>query len=203
MQISDDVTSHLDFCIEMECAAAEAYLRFVYDDWETAVAVQRLLGEKGLLECSPPYGRVLLRDGEPMGMVAGLPGEALRKLRMRAAFALRKHPTLRPDEAIQRRIKLAHRVLVAPEDTDYYSSKLGVSPRARGLGAGPLLMHHVTGEAKRLGFRRIIGEVAPENRTMLHVMCDKVGWERLGEHRVEDPETGRSLAYVHVAMTFA
>jgi GNAT superfamily N-acetyltransferase len=202
LEITEDAAPYFEFCLEMECAAAESYLRFVYDTMDQAVAIQRFLAEKGLLESSPPFGRVLLRDGEPIGMVSGVPGPQLRALRMKSAIAMRKSSSLELDAVTPKRIQLAHQVLVSPRDTDYYSSKLGVSPAARRTGAGPLLMNFITDEARKRGFERVIGEVHPDNRAMLRVMCEKVGWEQIDERRVEDPETGRSLAYVHVARTF-
>lgn len=198
-EISADAGAFFEFCLEMECAAAETYLRFVYDDFEHALAVQRFLGERGLLESSAPYGRVLLKDGEPMALTTGVPGPELKKLRMKSALALQGSDSLRPSPATRARMQLAHKVLFTPTETDLYSSKLGVSPKARGMGAGPLMMRFITDEARARGFSRIMGEVHPENHAMMRVMCEKVGWDRVNELRVEDPETGRWLAYVHVA----
>lgn len=198
MEITREIEPYFEFCLEMECAAAEPYLRFVYDDWEHALAVQRFLGEKGLLESSPPFGRVLLDQGEVAGMVSGVPGADLKKLRMRAAFALAKSP-LAPDAASQRRIQLAHKAIFIPEDTDLYSGKLGVSRTVRSRGAGAILMTDINDEARAGGFRRAVGEVAPDNPPMLRLMLEKVHWKRLYNRRVEDPETGRTLEYVHIA----
>jgi ribosomal protein S18 acetylase RimI-like enzyme len=202
LEVIEDASPYSEFCLEMECAAAETYLRFVYDDMAQAVAIQRFLAAKGLLESSPPFGRVLLRDGQPIGMVSGVPGPELRALRMKSAIVMRKSSALRLDALTQNRIQLAHQVLFSPRDADYYSSKLAISPAARRTGAGPLLMSFITDEARKRGFERIIGEVHPDNTAMLRVMCEKVGWERLDERRVEDPATRRSLAYVHVARSF-
>ncbi|MCA9511154.1 MAG: GNAT family N-acetyltransferase [Myxococcota bacterium] len=202
MEISHDLDGHLDLLVEMEIAAAEAYLRFVYDDWEHARRIQRFLGEKGLLESSAPWGRVMMHEGHAIGAVSGIPGAELRKLRMRAAFALAKEPALRPDPPTQRRIKLAADALVAARDDDFYSSKLAVTERARGTGAGPALMDYVTEEARRGGFARIVGEVSAANERMLHVMCDKVGWDRIGEGSATCPDSGRSVTFVHVGRLF-
>jgi hypothetical protein len=199
VEITANVEPHFEFCLEMECAAADAYLRFVYDDFEQAKAVQRFLGERGLLESSPPFGRVLLAQGEPIAMVSGVPGLELKKLRMRAAFAMQKAGDLRPDDATLGRIQLAHHALFTPGDDELYSSKLGVSLAARRTGAGPLMMTFITVEGRSRGFARVIGEVDPANAPMMRVMCDKVGWQKVDQRSVEDPATGRALEYVHLA----
>jgi len=198
LEITSDVEPYFEFCLEMECAAAEPYLRFVYDDFAKGLAVERFLGEKRLLESSPPYGFVLLEDGEPVGMVSAAPGPELRRLRMRAAFALRKSDALQPNADEQRRIQLAHQALFMPEDTDYYAGKLGVSPDIRSRGASAMLMMHINEQVVARGFARAIAEVEPSNKAMLWVLTDKVGWKILRTPGVEDPATGRSLRYVHL-----
>ena len=198
MEITRDIEPYFEFCLEMECAAAEPYLRFVYDDYDHALASQRFLAEKGLLECSPPHGRVLVEDGEPLGAVSGLPGADLRKLRMKAALALGQHPSLRLDDAARRRLALARGALFQPEDTDFYSSKLGVLRRARNRGVGEALMRLMNDAGKAGGYRRVIGEIAPENPPMLRLMIGKLDWVVLDTPRVEDPVTGRILEYHHV-----
>lgn len=198
VEIARDVGPYFEFCLEMECAAAEPYLRFVYDEYEHALASQRFLAEQGLLECSPPHGRVLVEGGEPLGAVSGLPGAELRKLRMKAAIALARHPSLRLDDAARRRLKLARCALFPPEDTDFYSSKLGVSPKARNRGIGETLMRLMNDEGQAGGFRRVIGEIAPNNSAMVRLMTEKVGWVVLDTSRAEDRETGRVLEYHHI-----
>jgi len=195
MEITTDVAPYFEFCLEMECAALEPYLRFVYDDFEQGLAVQRFLGEKGLIESSPPYGRVLLEDGEPIAMVSGIPGADLKRLRLKATYALHRQRSLAPDPATRKRIQLAHEALLVPEDTDYYSSKLGTSPKARGKGAGTIMMTYISRYAKEHEFLRAVGEIASENAPMNRLMLDKVHWKVLRTARVEDPDTGRSLEY--------
>lgn len=199
VEITRDIEPYFEFCLEMECAAAEPYLRFVYDDYEHALASQRFLAEKGLLECSPPHGQVLAEDGEPLGAVSGLPGADLRKLRIKAAIALGRHPSLSLDDATRKRLGLARSALFPPEDTDFYSSKLGVSRKARNRGIGEILMRLMNDEGKAGGFRRVIGEIAPDNPAMVRLMTGKVGWVVLDTPRVEDPETGRVLEYHHIS----
>lgn len=197
MEITKDVEPYFEFCLELENAAARPYLEFVYDDWDHAMAVQRMLGERGLLESSPPFGRVLLKDGEPIAMVSGVPGAELKRLRMRAAFALQKSD-LKPDEATQGRVKLAHQAIFIPEESDYYSGKLGTTPASRGTGAGAIMMRLINDEAKEGGFRRAIGEVEVSNAPMLRLMLEKVHWKKVRIARVEDAGSGRSLEYMHI-----
>jgi hypothetical protein len=202
VEITKDVEPYFEFCLAMECAALEPYLRFVYDDYEQALAVERFLGENGLLESSPPHGRVLLEDGEPVAMGSGVPGAALRKIRLRSALLLQREKSLRPDDATRRRIQLASSVLMTVEDTDYYCSKVGVSRNARNKGAGADMMNFLTAEGRELGFRRVIGEIQDSNPAMVRLMCEKVGWDRFETRRVEDPESGRSLEYVHIGLVY-
>lgn len=198
MEVTRDVARFADFCLEVELAAADAYLRFVYDNIDRARALLRYLGEKQLLESSAPFGHVLVHDGAPLAMAAVLPGAELRKLRMRVALAMQKAGDLRPDDVTMKRIQLAHGVLLRPEDSDFYLSRIGVAPGARGSGAAPLIANFITCEAKIRGFTRATAEVHPANIPMMKLMCEKVGWHPIGEHSVTDPVTGRSLQYSHL-----
>ena len=198
MEISRQIEPDREFCLEMDYDAVEPYLRFVYDDPAQARFVQRFLYDKGLSEVAPRYVRILVRDGRPLAMLACCPAVELRQLRFRAAMALSKVELLRADAGIARRIQLAARTLIRLEKGDYYVGRLGVVRKLRAAGVGVWMMQSCVDEARELGFRRLTGEVHPSATAMLRLCCERIGFEQVDLRRVDDPESHRTLEYVHI-----
>jgi GNAT superfamily N-acetyltransferase len=198
MEISRQAEPDREFCLEMEYDAVEPYLRFVYADPDQARFVLRFLYDKGLSEVAPRYVRMLIRGGRPLAMLACCPAVELRQLRLRAALALSRLDLLRADPAIGRRIQLAARTLIRLEEGDYYVGRLGVVRKLRAAGLGVWMMQSCVDEARELGFRRLTGEVHPSATAMLRLCCERIGFEQVDLRRVEDPESGRELEYVHI-----
>jgi GNAT superfamily N-acetyltransferase len=199
MEITTDIRPYLEFCLEMEHAASRPYTRFVFDDPSEAITLQRFLAERDLAEFSPPYGRVMLHNGRPVGMVTGCPGAELKTLRLKSAFALVKEKYFPAGSPIPARIHMAARTLMPPNDDDFYSGRLGIHPSIREAGLGLTLMEKVVEEGRARGFRRVIGEVHPSVKNMLRLCCEGLGFREIERRRVEDPQTSRVLEYVHIA----
>ena len=180
----------------LEAAASAPYQRFIYSTTAEALRAQALLFERGVGEFMPPAGRLLILDGKPAGMVACLTGAALPRARLAAGAALTRAGLL-ADAAIARRVQLASTTLLKPAPDDFYLSRIAVHEDFRGRGVGAALMQHVLDEAARSQAKRCVLEVAPEAAAAI-ALYRRHAFEEIDRRTVEDPATGRALAYVHM-----
>jgi ribosomal protein S18 acetylase RimI-like enzyme len=180
----------------LESAASEPYTRFTYATPDDARRAQALLFERRVGEFVPPAGRLLIVDGKPAGMVACLSGAALPRARLAAGAALMR-AGLMADPGVARRVQLAGTTLLKPTADDFYLSRIAVHEEFRGKGVAAALMQHVLDEAARSQAKRCVLEVAPEAAAAVALYL-RHGFEEIDRRAVEDPETGRALAYVHM-----
>lgn len=69
------------------------------------------------------------------------------------------------------------------------AKRLYVRPGSRGTGTGRALMNAVIEEARRLGYRELVGDTLPEAMTTALAMYDRMGFERVDAYSV-DPTPG-------------
>ena len=198
-RFAEDIGLHSDLYAQLEYSASEPYTSFVFGSRDEAIAAHRFLLAKGLGEFSPPHGRLRL-DGaaQPLGMVAFLSKQNLRKCRLVAALALRRAGFLNDASAVADRTRLAAKVLIEPHDDDLYLSRLAVVEESRGRGIGASLLEYVASEGKRLGCRRLILEVSPMHELAFQLYT-RHQFVELGRPSVHDAESGRSLELIHMA----
>jgi ribosomal protein S18 acetylase RimI-like enzyme len=192
----DGPGAFVDDFLQLEAAASEPYCRFAYASDDLTRAVQQTLLDRGVGEYAPPSGRLYLQDDSPAGMIACLTGAQLQRARLAAALALAKVHLFDPRAA--RRIQLAGTTLLKPQPTDFYLSRIAVHPRHRNQGVGARLLDQVLAEAARANATQCVLEVAPEAGAAI-ALYRRYGFDERDRRRVEDPESGRSLEYIHMA----
>ncbi len=182
--------------LDLESAASLPYTRFTYGSASLAERVRHLLFSRGIGEFAPPAGKLLILDTQPAGMVACLSGAALKRARLAAGAALVRSRILE-EPAVSRRIQLAGTTLLKPEADDFYLSRIAVADAFRGRGVGSALLDYVLAEAVRTHSKRCVLEVAPEAASAI-ALYRRGGFAEIGRAAVHDPDSGRTLEYVHM-----
>ncbi len=203
MEYSEDLASYLEECLEMDRDSASPYLDFVCNSREDGVAMLGFLFAQGASEISPPFGRVALHRGRAVGLVAGIEAEALSLLRVRNALLLRRGSLPGFDDASRKRSRLAARTLFPVEPGDFYAARCAVASDLKNSGVGVYLMRWCIREARAAGCRRVVGDVEESRSDMLRLCCEGLGFEEVGREHAEDPLTGRTLDFVHIAAQVA
>jgi ribosomal protein S18 acetylase RimI-like enzyme len=101
------------------------------------------------------------------------------------------------DAAAARRIQLAATTLITPAPDDFYLSRIAVDSTCRQRGLGGQLLQHVVAEAARAAAKRCVLEVSPEAATAI-ALYRRHGFTEFDRRRVEDPQTGAGLEYLHM-----
>jgi ribosomal protein S18 acetylase RimI-like enzyme len=186
-----------DAYLGLEYLASEPYSTFVYEDEAQARAIARFLLESAC-EFSAPAGRLALGDTAPVGMIACLTAEELSRARMNAAMALVRGKKIAADGPVRERMMIASDALMRLEAGDFYLSRIAVAASARRGGVGLQLMSEVERLAREAGAKRLVLEVSPSHAAAVR-MYERAGLAAVDEVRVEDPESGRTLTYRHMA----
>jgi len=76
------------------------------------------------------------------------------------------------------------------------AKRLYVRPQFRGQGAGLALLQWVIGEARRIGYREILGDTMPVMRRAL-AMYERLGFDRTGPYT---PEPAPGAIYLRLAL---
>jgi len=195
-ETTHDLGLELGLCLDLETAAAGPYHEFVYGSLEAGRRVVEALHEAGASDLA--YGQLVLADGRPAGLLSWTTGEVLRRLRVKAAMVLGRTERFRSDPSIAARARLAATTLATLEADDAYVGRVAVAPGFRDTGVGVWIMGRLLEEAKAAGAPRLVAEISPENPAIQRILCGHHGFEHVEQRRVEDPETGRVLAYDHV-----
>ena len=199
-----DLTSHVggdeQTLLELEFLASEPYTSFVFASTDQAVRVRRYLYEKNLSEFSPPYGRLLRDNGRVVGLLAILDGAELIKCRLKATLALTKSGLLAEDPALGARLQLAGQTLLKLRPDDFYISRVAAAEGQRGRGLGSFLVRSAEQEARSRACPRLALEVSPLSTAAVQ-LYRREGFEEIDAREVQDPLTGRSLRYLHLAKT--
>ena len=200
MQMSIEIKLDKETFLQLEQQASEPYNRFAYRDHEQFDMIRRFLFERGLCEFCPPFGRVLIDDGRVVAMMACLSTEDLVRCRLLVALALSQLDSFRQDKALQQRLWLARRILIKPQPGDFYLARIAIVNSMRRRGIGRYLLGQCESEARKCGCRRVILEVDPGNDSAVS-LYRKACLQDGAVCSVTDPETGRSLKYLHMAKT--
>lgn len=196
--IATEIGAHRAAFLRLEALASVHYNEFVFDDATEAGRIQALLFDSGQAEYSPPEVRLALRDDECVGMLAFLRGDELRRRRLANALLLaRERAALNAD--VRRRMVLASGVLLRPADDESYLARVAVDPRAQGSGIGARLVTRFLDESRAGGASRCVLAVAAENAGAA-VFYRRLGFHETARPAVTDPESGRTLSYVHLAL---
>ena len=198
MQVSTDFNIDQETFLRLERQASEPYNRFTYRDYEEFDMLRRFLFERGLCEFSHPYGRVLVDGGRVVAMMACLSAEDLLRSRTLAALAISQLDYFRQNKRLQRRLHLASTTLIKPKKGDFYLARIAIANSLGQRGIGHYLLAHYEAEARKLGDRRLILEVDPRNRAAVS-LYRKVSFQDGVTYRVTDPDSGRSLEYLHMS----
>ena len=188
--------AHTERFLFLEALASQPYSEFVYGNSQKAQSVSQTLFEHKACEFCAPYGRVLVDEGRPVGMVACLSEAELQKQRLKAAYAINRRK-LFDDTEVMKRIQLAALTLAEPDPHDLYLSRIAVEPAARGRGSGSFLLRWVAEEGRARGLARIVLEVSPASPGS-EGFYRANGFVELARKAVEDSETKRRLEYVHL-----
>jgi ribosomal protein S18 acetylase RimI-like enzyme len=193
-----DPTAFADDYLALEYLASEPYTSFVYESPAQARSLARQLFERGLGEYSKPFGTAGLDDDRStvVGMLAYLDGGELRRARMDVAIALVREGLV-TDDPMSERISLAAETMMAVDESDLYLARIAVADHARGRGIGTMLMAELERAARARGKTRLVLEVSPVHEAALK-LYERAGFEVADEQHVDDPATGRSLAYRHM-----
>lgn len=187
--LTADLEPHIAAFLELECEIAKSYYGFVFDTRSDAQNWQATLFKSGDCEFGPPWARLMLIDGKPVGLYAAIPGADLRRIRLVSGMRwLRSQRTV--DAATRERVRLAARVSMQPGADDFYLSRIGIVESMRGHGLGRWLLGRVMAAAGRAGLQRCVLEVDPENVAAVG-LYRRSGFASLGQHAVTDPVSGR------------
>ena len=198
LALLDDPGAFRDEFLALDAAAAVAYDRFVYDSPEQADRVREALFARGAGESSPPAGKLLLANGTPAAMIAVLPAAPLRRRRLTAALTIARDASLALSAAVQARLRLAAGTLMRVADDDAYLARIAVQERVAGTGLGRAALAHALAAARGLVARRCVLDVADDNTRALALYA-RHGFEPVGRGDAADPESGRTLRYIHLA----
>ncbi len=199
MKLSDEIDPFLGELLTLEALASEPYTSFVYDDAAQAAAIARVFVDARCGEFFPPLGRIVLDDdGSVVGMIAFSEASVLSRARADAAMALVKSGLINDAFEVRDRMLIAGDAMLTCEPGDFYLSRIAVHARGRRKGVGAWMMSQYLAAAADRGARRAVLEVSPAHQAAL-AMYRNVGFEVIDEKRVSDPDTGRQLAYLHLA----
>jgi ribosomal protein S18 acetylase RimI-like enzyme len=198
-QLRCEVDGLVEEYLALDASAAAAYYEFVYDRPERGAAVQRALFERGAAESGAPATRLLVVGGRAAGLWAVLPHALVQRRRLAAAMAVARDPGLRVDDGTAERARLAGRTLVRVQEDDAYLARIAVSPDFAGRGLGGELLERALAEARALGARRCVLDVAVGNTRAL-ALYRRAGFGEVGRAEVTDPVSGRSLGHLHLAL---
>lgn len=188
--------------LDLQRQASEPYSAFVFDTDADADEFWRLLFERGVVEFSPPHGRLAREGGRIVGMMACLGQRELRAMRLRSAAELGKAAFFRARADAQRRMQMAGRALITVQPADYYLSRLAVIADRRRHGVGGRLIAEFEAEGRRRGCTRLTLEVSADNPAALR-FYESCGFVQIGRSAVGDAATGRKLEYLHMAKPIA
>ena len=198
MKVSTEINFDKETFLDLERQASEPYSRFAYRDYEEFDMIRRFLFERGLCEFCAPFGRVLVGEGRVVAMMACLSAEDLLRCRVLAALAISQLDHFQLDRKLQQRIRLASTTLIRPKEGDFYLARIAVVKTLGRRGIGRYMLGQCEAEARKLGRRRLILEVDPHNEAAVSLYRQESFQD--GEvYGVTDPESGRSLEYLHMA----
>ena len=123
----------------------------------------------------------------------------LKRRRLEAAMRLARSPFGRNDPDLSRRIRLAAQTMLSPNEDDWYFSRLALLSNARGVGVGFWLEEQVLAAGRRAGCRRCVLEVTPQSPEAIAIHT-RYKFKISSRPRVEDPQTGRWLEYIHMEL---
>jgi ribosomal protein S18 acetylase RimI-like enzyme len=190
-------TEHVDEMLELEFHASEPYTSFVYDSPEQARDIARFLIDQNVGEVA--HASVALAgDGAVAGMIAMLDGAQLRSARTDAAMALLRGRKIDPRGAVRDRLRLASETMVAVAPTELYLARIAVAPSFRRSGVARWLMEQLESTARARGSDRVVLEVSPVHEAAV-AMYASCGYHELTTATASDPDSGRTLAYKHLA----
>ncbi|MCA1652891.1 MAG: GNAT family N-acetyltransferase [Sphingomicrobium sp.] len=198
MIVSDQLLAHRSQFLELERAAAAAYSHFVYHDEQEANTIRERLFDEGVCEFAAPFSRILLSGNRAAGMVSCLSATQLARCRMRSAFFLARSGLLQDRPATRARMEMAGRTLMRLEPSDFYLSRIAVSAGEAGSGAADQLMRYCEECARAAGSTRIALEVESGNDRAL-AFYRKKGFSKIDQRATRDPQSGRTLEYLHLA----
>jgi ribosomal protein S18 acetylase RimI-like enzyme len=199
--VADQLGDHRAAVLELDALAATHYDAFVFDDAARARRVRELLLDSGDAEFAPPGLRLVVSEGECIGMLAVLSARELQRRRIANALLLRRaRDILKNDE--RRRMGAASTVLLRPGDTDCYLARIAVAPAAQRRGVGALLVRDFLDEARSAGAAHGVLAVAADNDRAI-AFYRRFGFIETAAPVAHDPPSGRTLAYVHLAVPIA
>lgn len=198
MEVSTRINFDQETFLHLEGQASEPYNRFTYRDYAEFDMIRSFLFARGLCEFCPPFGRVLVDGGRVVAMMACLSAEDLLRCRALAALAISQLDYFRQDKSLQQRLRLASTTLIRPETGDFYLARIAVERSMGRRGMGRYLLEHCESEARKRDHRRLILEVDPGNDRALS-LYRRLSFQDGVIYRVTDPDTGRSLEYLHMA----
>jgi ribosomal protein S18 acetylase RimI-like enzyme len=197
-----DLTPHVggdeQTLLDLEFVASQPYTSFAFSSTDQALRVRRYLYERKLSEFSPPYGRLLRDQGRAVGLLAVLDGAELTRCRLKATLALTKSGLLAEDPELGARLHLAGQTLLKPRPDDFYISRVATAESERGRGLGSHLVRCAADEARARGCPRVVLEVSPVSAAAVQ-LYRREGYQEIDARQVQDPLTGRSLRYLHLA----
>jgi len=190
-------SEHTEALLQLQGAAVKAYDDFVYVDSQIADEAHRVLVLANAGEFLQPYASVALSaDDVVVGMIARLTGRELRSARMRATRALQKAGFFARWPEVAKRMSAASVAMAKVDASDYYLSRIAVSPATQGRGLGSLLMEEYFRSGKLENAERALLEVSADNDRALRLYA-RLGFEEIG--RSEASSDGRVLCYAHLA----
>lgn len=192
------VATNVEAALALEWLASEPYGRFVYESVEEGKALARFVLEQSAGEVAAG-SLVQEDDGDAvMGLLVMLDGAELRSARSAAAMAMARAKKIDPRGSVRDRMFLAGDTLMEVAPAELYLSRIAVDPAFRRRGIAAALMQRFEAEGRARGSTRLVLEVARESADAI-ALYERCGFGGLGVHETTDPDTGRVLAYCHMA----
>ena len=189
--------------LALEYEASAPYYEFVFDDEAEARRAQRVLWDEEAGEWVPPHGHAIMLDDEFAGLIGGVMGGELQRVRLRASLALSR-AGIPSDEDQAERMRMAVQTLVKPEPDDFYYGQVALTRAARKTGLVEELFELIRHYASACGARRCVFQAHADSPRLI-AFYERTGQERerIGEGEATDPKTGRTIRYVHFATDLA
>lgn len=120
-------------------------------------------------EWSPTRALWVEHEGRRAGGMISMPGDELMTCRKADLMALIGHLREHPDAALTERMRQARSLFLPVPEDEYYLSRLGVEPFARGYRLGRVLFELGMEDGRRRGYRNFRLDVCAQNEPGLRI----------------------------------
>ncbi|HTS19494.1 MAG TPA: GNAT family N-acetyltransferase [Verrucomicrobiae bacterium] len=149
--------------------ASNPYLDWFWGSPTEAVAQLKEQLIRPNSELSEKRAVCLSEAGQIIGGYIALPGHELPACRKADLLTLSNHLKRAPNEGLIARMRQARSVFASVGSDEFYLSRIGVIPSARGKGTGKKLLGAFLEDGRRRGFRQFRLDVSADNERAIRL----------------------------------